>query len=226
MFQYRPQYLSLRPNANGVLQMTNHTLFYWVIGILLLQFLIDTFLDYLNAKKYQDPIPADLQDIFNAEEYKKSQAYKKQNYAFGLLSDGFVLIATLCFLFFGGFEWLDTIARVTQTIAFYKPYYFLASFLAGSQMISLPFSYYQTFYIEEKFGFNKSTRKLFLLDLLKGWVLGIILGGGALAAVIWFLQWAGPNFWWYTWILLTVLMLFFNLFIANSLCHYSTNKSL
>ena len=66
--------------------MTATALFYIIIGILVLNFVIDKILDTLNAKHFNDPIPAELQDVYNKEEYEKSQAYKKEKYRFGMLT--------------------------------------------------------------------------------------------------------------------------------------------
>ncbi len=82
--------------------MDSSSLFYIIIGILILQFILETFLDYLNASRFQDPVPGELQDIFDETEYKKAQSYKKTNYRFGLVSSVFSLVLTLAFLIFGG----------------------------------------------------------------------------------------------------------------------------
>jgi STE24 endopeptidase len=92
---------------------------------------------------------------------------------------------------------------------------FFGMIVIGSSLISIPFSYYQTFVIEEKFGFNKTTKKLFFIDLIKGLLMTAVLGGGILALVILFLQWTGSNFWLYAWGLFALLMLFMNLFYSK-----------
>ena len=82
-------------------------------------------------------------------------------------------------------------------------------------IISIPFSYYSTFVIEEKFGFNKSTLKLFIMDKVKGWVMLAVVGGGILALIIWFFQLAGSYFWVYAWALVAVFTIFMNLFYSK-----------
>jgi len=195
--------------------MESSFLFYIIVGILVVQYLIDSFLDYLNAKKYNDPIPEELDDIFDKEEYRKSQAYQKDNYRFGLISDSFTLGLTLLFLIFGGFQWVDTIVKTLTDHTILQALFFFGIIVFGSSVLSIPFSYYQTFVIEEKYGFNKTTKRLFISDIFKGWILVIILGGGALALVVWFMQKTGANFWLYAWVILAVLMFFFNLFYSN-----------
>jgi len=195
--------------------MSSSSLFYVIIAILIIQFLIDFILDYLNAKRFKESIPNELNDVFDNEEYDKSQAYKTTNYRFGIFNDIFSLVLTLGFLFLGGFEWLDTLVRGFTENPIIMALAFFGTLVFGSSLISLPFSYYQTFVIEEKFGFNKTTKRLFFIDVIKGWLMTAILGGSILALVIWILQWSGPNFWLYAWGVFVVLMLFMNLFYSK-----------
>lgn len=195
--------------------MTNHILFYIIIGILAFQFLMETILDYLNAQKYKDPIPNELTDVFDAEEYEKSQDYQKTNYNFGLLTSTFSFVLTICFLIFGGFEWIDSIARSFSDNPILIALIFFGIIMIGSDLVTTPFSYYSTFVIEEKFGFNKSTKKLFVLDKLKGWLMMAILGGIILALILWFFEWAGTNFWIYAWAVVAIFSLFMNLFYSR-----------
>ncbi len=190
-------------------------LYYTIIIILVLQFLIESILDYLNSKHYADPIPEAINDIFDQEEYQKSQEYLKTNYKFGFLNSLFSIIITLGFLILGGFEWADQLARSFSDNQIVITIIFFGILTIGSDIISTPFSYYQTFVIEEKFGFNKSTLKLFVTDKLKGWLMMAILGGGVIILALWFYQWAGPNFWIYVWLLVTSIILFMNLFYSR-----------
>ncbi|MGB5436543.1 MAG: M48 family metallopeptidase [Maribacter sp.] len=195
--------------------MTHTTLFYSIIAILVIEFSIETILDYLNSKRYNDPIPDELSDVFDAGEYKKSQEYKKTNYKFGLLTSTFSIVLTLGFLFFGGFEWLDTIARSVADNTIVIALVFFAMIMIGSDVITMPFGYYKTFVIEEKFGFNKTTKTTFFLDKLKGYAMMAIIGGGITALIIWFFEWAGTNFWIYAWVLVGLFTLFMNLFYSR-----------
>jgi len=192
-----------------------NTLFYTIIAILVLQFLVETVLDYLNAKHYSDPIPEDLGDVFDPDEYQKSQEYQKTNYRFGLLSSVFSITLMFVFLIFGGFEWADQLARSFSNNSIVITLVFFGIIMIGSDILSTPFSYYQTFVIEERFGFNKSTKKLFFVDKLKGWLMMAILGGGVITLAMWFYQWAGPNFWLYVWGLVTGIIIFMNLFYSK-----------
>ncbi|PWL38344.1 peptidase M48 [Flagellimonas aquimarina] len=195
--------------------MEKTTLFYTIIFILVIQYLVHQVLEHLNAKRFTSNVPSELSDVFDDVEYQKSQKYKRTNYRFGLFSDGFSLILTLCFLFFGGFEWIDTITRSITDKTIPMALIFFGFMLLGSSILGTPFSYYQTFVIEEKYGFNKTTKKLFFLDKIKGWVLSIVFGGGVLSLFILFYQWTGADFWIYTWILVGSIILFMNLFYSR-----------
>lgn len=192
-----------------------NTLSYVIIAILVFQFLVETLLDFLNAKKYGDPIPQALEDVFDPDEYRKSQEYQKTNYRFGLLSSSFSITVTLAFVLFGGFEWADQLARNISSNTIAVTLVFFGIITIGSDILSTPFAYYQTFVIEARFGFNKSTHSLFITDKLKGWIMMAILGGGVITLAMWFYQWAGPNFWLDVWALVTGIIVFMNLFYSR-----------
>jgi STE24 endopeptidase len=192
-----------------------NTLFYIIVIILIAQFVIETVLDYLNAKHYGDPVPDELNDVFNTEEYEKSQAYKKTNYRFGLLTSTFSLLLTLGFLIFGGFEWVDQMVRGITDNPIVMALLFFGIIMIGSDIVTLPFAYYSTFVIEEKFGFNKTTKATFFMDKLKGWLMMAVVGGGLLALIIWFFEWTGSDFWIYAWALVAAFTLFMNLFYSK-----------
>lgn len=195
--------------------MTATTLFWIIIAIIIFDFIVDKILDALNAKHFNDDLPMDIQDVYNEEEYKKSQAYKQANYKFGILTSSFSIVLTLAFLFLDGFEYVDNLARGYTDNPILVALLFFGIIMFGSDILTTPFSYYKTFVIEEQFGFNKTTKKTFLLDKIKGWFMMAILGGGILALIIWFYQVTGPYFWLYAWALVTVFTVFMNMFYAR-----------
>ncbi len=195
--------------------MKPETVFFVIITILVVSFIIDQALDYLNAKHFNDPLPAELQDVFDQDEYKKSQRYKKERYKFGLLNSTISLVATLLFFLLDGFAFVDGLARSVSDNEIIVALVFFGIIMIASDIISTPFSYYSTFVIEEKYGFNKTTRTTFFLDKLKGWLMGAILGGIILGAIIWFYQSTGNNFWLYAWGLVTAFTVLMNLFYAR-----------
>jgi len=197
--------------------MDSELLFYIIIGILIAQYTLDTFLDYLNAKYFLKKIPDELQDVFDTDEYQKVQNYHQENYRFGILKDGISLITLLAFLWFGGFRLVDHLVQGFTDNGIFQALGFFGILTLASSIVSFPFSYYQTFYIEEKYGFNTTTTKTFFTDILKSALLSTVLGGGVLALVIWFLEWAGAHFWLYVWGVSIFLMLFMNLFYSKLL---------
>jgi len=195
--------------------MTATLLFYIIIAIITVDFLFDKYVDHLNAKHFDDQVPEELDDVYDKEEYTKSQAYKKENYKFSLVSSGFMILLTLGFFLFQGFYWIDGIARGYSDNEIIIALIFFGIIMLGSDIISTPFSYYQNFVIEEKYGFNKSTKKLFFMDKAKGWILTIILGGGILALIVWFYQQTGDYFWVYTWLFIAVFSVFMTMFYSS-----------
>ncbi len=195
--------------------MTPNTLLYIIIAIIIIDFIVDKILDGLNAKHYNDPIPNELKDVYDETDYKRSQAYKTTNYKFGLLTSTFSIILTLGFLLFDGFEYVDNVARRYTDNPILIALIFFGIIMLGSDMLTTPFSYYRTFVIEEKFGFNKTTKKTFWVDKIKGLLMMAIVGGGILSLIIWFYQFAGEHFWLYAWGLVTVFTIFMNMFYAK-----------
>lgn len=195
--------------------MTSQTLFYIIIAIIIINFIKDKVLDALNAKHFNDAIPKELSDVYNETEYKKSQDYKAVNYKFGLWSSLFSIILTLAFLFLDGFEYVDHLARNYSENPIIVGLIFFGIIMIASDIITTPFAYYKTFVIEEQFGFNKTTKKLFVLDKLKGLLMMVVLGGGILALIIWFYQLTGDQFWLYAWGIVTAFTLFMNLFYSR-----------
>ncbi|MCB7479753.1 M48 family metallopeptidase [Christiangramia sediminis] len=195
--------------------MTPETLFYIIIAIIMVDFIIDKILDALNARHFNDPVPQELEDVYDSEEYEKSQRYKKERFKFGLITSTFSVLLTLGFIVFDGFAYVDEIARSIINNAILIALIFFGIIMLGSDILMTPFSWYSTFVIEEKYGFNKTTKGTFLLDKLKALAMGAIIGGGILALIVWFYQFAGNDFWWYAWILVAVFSVFMNMFYAK-----------
>ncbi len=195
--------------------MTPQILFFIIIGIIIIDFIIDKYINYLNAKHFNDKIPIELKDVYNEEEYYKSQSYKKENYQFSLITSGFSIIVTLAFFIFKGFAWVDELARSYSSNEISITLIFFGIIMIGSDIVNTPFAYYKTFVIEEKYGFNKSSKRLFIIDKLKGWLLSAIIGGGVLAIILWFYQKTGDLFWVYTWAFIGVFTIFITMFYSS-----------
>ena len=195
--------------------MTSDTLFYILISILIISFIVDKVLDALNAKHYKDPIPPELSDVYEEEDYLKSQNYKKANDRFSSIASSISLVVTLFFFYLDGFAFVDEWARTFSDNTIIIALLFFGSIMFASDLLSTPFSYYHTFIIEEKFGFNKTTLKTFLVDKIKGWLMSAILGGLLLSIIIWFYESVGSNFWLYAWGIIAVFVFFMNMFYAR-----------
>ena len=191
------------------------TLFYILIAIICFSFIIDKILNILNSKHFDDKIPDEIADVYNKEEYKKSQEYKKAVSKFSNITSTFSIILTLTFFFVDGFKYVDNFARSFTENPILIALIFFGVIMLGSDILTTPFSYYSTFVIEEKFGFNKSSKKIFWLDKLKGGLMSVVLGGGILSLIILFYEYSGEIFWIYAWALVAVFSLFMNMFYAK-----------
>lgn len=190
-------------------------LYYLIIAIIIVDFIIDKVLDALNAKHYNDPIPEELNDVYDQDEYKRSQDYKVTNYRFGIWNSLFTLTLTLGFLILDGFEYVDSIARSFSDDPIIIGLIFFGIIMLASDIISTPFNYYKTFVIEERFGFNKTTKKTFVLDKIKGLFMMTILGGLILGVIIWFYEQTQDQFWLYAWGIVTVVTILMNMFYSR-----------
>ena len=195
--------------------MQANTIFYLFIGFIILEFLVEKYLEWLNAKHFNDKVPDELTDVYDAEKYKQSQAYKTVNYKFERLTSVLSFTVILIFLFLNGFAWLDEKVSAVTTSNFWQPLLFFGILLIASSLLTLPLAYYKTFVIEEQFGFNKSTKKLFFTDQIKSLIISILLTGLLLGVFVWFYETSGKNFWWYAWLFFSVFVVFINMFYTS-----------
>lgn len=195
--------------------MLSTTLFYIFIAVLVLKFLVDQLLDSLNASHFEDEIPEEVSDVYDSKEYKKSQVYKKTNHRFGIITSLFSILLTLGFFFLDGFYLVDNFSRAFSENSIIITLIFSGIIIIGSDFLNIPFSYYKTFVIEEKFGFNKTSKKTFFMDKLKGLLISVLIGGFILALITWFYEFTGAFFWLYAWGLVTIFSLFMNMFYSK-----------
>ncbi len=195
--------------------MQAQTIFYIFTGFIVLEFIIEKYLDWLNARHYNDALPEALVDVYEPEAYRKSQAYKAVNYKFDQLTGWISFGLILLILFTDGFAYLDRLVSQWTDQPLLQTLYFFGILLIISSLFGLPFAYYKTFVIEEAFGFNKSTKKLFFTDQLKSLLLSMILGGVLLAVFMWLYQTAGSKFWLYAWMVFAGFTIFINMFYTD-----------
>jgi STE24 endopeptidase len=195
--------------------MTSEFIFYLILGLIVFNFLLESFLDYLNYSQFDTAPPAGLKDLYNKEDYQKSQSYKKDKFKFGLFQSLFSLLLILSFLGIEGFEIVDSIAHQYSDNSIVVSLIFFGILFLGSEILSLPFDYYFTFSIEERYGFNTSTKTLFWKDKLKSVLMTILLGGVILGLILIFYKYIGTDFWWYTWMLVAFISVILNMFYAK-----------
>ena len=190
-------------------------IFYLLISIILFNFIKDYFLDYLNSKFFDKKIPENLRDIYDKEKYQKSQDYKKTLYKFGKISKAYSLTILLLFFFLDGFLFIDNFARSVFESELLISLSFFGIIFFGSDILNLPFSLYSIFIIEEKFGFNKTTFKIYFFDKLKSWFITILFGGGILSFIIFQFETVGKDFWIVAWVFITTISILINGFYAQ-----------
>ncbi len=179
-----------------------------ILSALLLEFGINLIADILNLKTLKSELPQEFDSVYDAEKYRKSQEYTRTNTRFGFVTSGFNLLILLVFWFAGGFNFLDTVVRGWHLHPIWTGLIYIGILMAIRMLLSLPFSIYAIFVIEERFGFNKTTPAVFITDLLKGLALSIVIGGPLLAGILAFFQYAGTWAWLYGWILSVIFILF------------------
>jgi len=177
---------------------------YIIITALLLQFLLNIIADALNLKALKHEIPAALAGVYEPDEYRKSQEYTRSRTRFGFVTSSVGLLIILLFWFTGGFNFLDQIVRSWDFGPIANGLCYIAILMIAYELLTLPFSVYGTFIIEERFGFNRTTLRVFITDRLKGLVLAAFLGGPLLVGVLALFEYAGNYAWLYCWVAITM----------------------
>jgi len=192
-----------------------NSVFIIIVSIVIFGYLLERYLSFLNSTKWTDKLPEELTDVYDAEKYKKSQEYKRVNDRFSFLTSSFSLVLILLMLFLNGFSFVDDLIRGFTGDVVLIALLFFGILMFVSDIINTPFSIYDTFVIEEKFGFNKTTPRTFILDKLKGWFLGLIIGGGLLALIVWFYKVTTDMFWIYAWAAISLFVIFMSMFYST-----------
>jgi len=195
--------------------MVYNVVFFVIVFIILVDFALERVLDYLNSRQWSTELPDELKDVYDPEQYRKQQEYKKVNDRFSLLTSSFSLIVILLMLWLGGFSVVDGWARDISQHPVLMVVLFFGILGIASDIINTPFSLYDTFVIEARFGFNRTTPKTYVLDKLKGWLLGAVVGGGLLSLFVWFYIITASLFWVYAWIMATAFSIFMAMFYSS-----------
>jgi len=189
--------------------------FFVMMAVLLMGYVLDQLLDLLNLRHALPQLPEELKGIFDEEEYKRSQLYKRDTTRFSFFTStlSFLLMATLFML--GAFGWLDRLLLPLELPYVLHVLLFFGLLALAGDLLGTPFSLYGTFVIEERYGFNRTTLRTYFLDKLKGWVLGVIIGGGLLALVTWIYLKTGPWFWLLVLAVVSLFSIFMSMFYSQ-----------
>ena len=182
--------------------------------IILAEFALERFLNYLNQQKRSKTLPDSLKGIYDEEKYRNFQAYSESKDRLGNLESTLGIVASLAMLF-GGFALVDGWVHQLSDSSIVQALLFFGIIAIGSDILGTPFSIYFTFVIEERFGFNKTTVNTYVADKLKGYVLGAIVGGGLLSLFVWFYESFPDLFWLYAWAAFFLFSLFLTMFYTN-----------
>jgi STE24 endopeptidase len=192
-----------------------NTVFVVIIGVLLFGYLLDRLLDYLNLKYTLPELPEELSGIFDPAEYRKSQLYKRDNTRFSFLTSSVSVVTIIVVFFLGGFGWLDErLSAITSSYVIHVLLFFGVLALV-SDFLTIPFALYDTFVIEERYGFNRTSMRTFIMDKVKGWILGGLIGGGILALITWIYLLTGQWFWIVALGAVTLFSVFLTMFYSN-----------
>ena len=182
--------------------------FILVVCFILVGYFLDLFVELLNLKNINSNLNDEFKGYYDEEKYKKSQKYLKETTSFKLIINTFFTVLILAFVVLGGFNIIDVYVRTFNLNSVFTGLLFVAVLIFGKQILSIPFSLYNNFVIETKYGFNLMTLKTFFLDLIKSIILTIILGGIIFAAILLFFEKAGSLAWLYCWGFVFIYQLF------------------
>jgi STE24 endopeptidase len=189
--------------------------FYLIIGFYVYDFVSEQWLSYLNRTRMTPVMPKELEGIYDSAEYARQQMYEKENDRFGLISGGLEFVLIMAVLLYGGAGWLDAFLRGYTSHYILLPLSFVFVLIILSSIMSLPFEWYGTFVIEERFGFNKTTPRLFVLDELKSFALSVIIFGFLLTGIVVVYEYAQDWFWLLAWAVASVFSLILTFFYSE-----------
>lgn len=195
--------------------MSFEIIFSIIVVFLCLDFMLERVLESLNSKHMSPVLPDSLKGIYDEKEYSRFQSYKRENGRLDCWSSGVGFGVMIVFLVAGGFGWYNSwVVSLTDSVV-WQTIFFVMGLSVASTVLDIPFDYYATFRIEEKYGFNKTTRRVYWLDAVKELFLSLVLGGVLLALVVWFYTWAGTYFWLYAWGAVTLFSVFMAMFYSQ-----------
>jgi STE24 endopeptidase len=193
----------------------HNTVFFLILIIPITGFIVERYLDYLNSSMWSATLPDKLKGICDEEEYRKTQFYQKDNNRLSFWTSAFNLAVILIMIIAGGFALIDTLARTFSVNMIIISLLFFGIIGFASDLINIPFSVYDTFVIEKKYGFNTMTIRTFITDHIKSWFIALLVGIPVLGLITWFYYRTGINFWLYAWGLITLFSVIINFFYSE-----------
>ena len=175
-----------------------------IIGTIIFEYILNFISRQLNLKSLTTTLPKEFIDFYDEKKYEESQNYTCENSKFEHVNTTFNFILILIIIYFGLFDRLDQFARSFNYSPIITGIIFFSIFFIINDILSTPFNLYKTFIIEEKFGFNKSTLKIYVMDKLKSYFLLIILGLPLISLILYCFE-ISNNAWIFIWILMTLL---------------------
>jgi len=139
------------------------------IGFVLI-FLVELAADLLSLRRLRAPLPADLEGIHPTADYRRMRAHARRSIRLGLIESAVCLVVFLVFWLGGGMGWLAGVCRGTGWPPTVYGLVFAGVLWLGNHLLRLPFSIYDTFVIEQRFGFNRTTPGLYVADEIRGMI--------------------------------------------------------
>lgn len=197
------------------MQVSPQTILVIIVIITGVSFAFDVLLDYINLKAQKSDISDDVAAFYDRDKYRQSLAYHSEQTRFSFVTGTFSFLLSMAMLLFGGFGWLDSLLRVYIENDIVLALAFFGIIMIASDILNTPFQWYATFVIEEKYGFNKTTVKTFVVDKMKGYVLSAIMGGLLLSVLIYLIKFIGPSFWIWFALIAALFVLLINMFYTS-----------
>lgn len=186
-----------------------------ILIFILTEFILELVSNILNLRALKLDPPAQLKDIYSPEAYRKSQKYTMDHTRFGFIVSIFTLALLLAFWFCGGFNRLDLLVRGWGFSSILNGIIYTGILMLAYGIIMLPFTIYSTFVIEQHYGFNRTTPRVFIMDIAKGLLLAILLGLPLLAGILALFEYGGPYAWLYCWAAVTAYLLVIEFIAPN-----------
>ncbi|MGB5442281.1 MAG: M48 family metallopeptidase [Gammaproteobacteria bacterium] len=152
-----------------------------------------------HVRKNRDTVPASFAQRIPIGDHHKAADYTLTNTRIGMLELGYQSLLLLGWTLGGGLEWLNTLWSMAGLGTLSTGSGVILSAFIIMTLLELPFSLYHTFVVEERFGFNRSTPAVFIMDLLKNAALLLVLGGPMIVLALWIMDAAGARWWLYLW---------------------------